>query len=88
MYTLFQVTTLIKDTDSTTFSRMQTSVNPNIANKSDSNHTEKGFTGNLIKLSNQHKEFRTVKVRGHIERCFMYCIHQNQNREQQLKADY
>ncbi|XP_062617807.1 uncharacterized protein LOC134279410 isoform X3 [Saccostrea cucullata] len=83
-----KVTTLIMDNDSTTLSRVKASVNPNISKKSDSNHTKKGFTGSLIELSNQHKVLRNVKVRGHIERCFMYCIHQNQNREQQLKADF
>ncbi|XP_055999188.1 uncharacterized protein LOC125656742 [Ostrea edulis] len=83
----FQVTTLIMDNDSTTLARVKASVNPNISKKSDSNHTKKGFTGSLIELSNQYKVLRNVKVRGHIERCFMYCVHHNKSKEKQLQDD-
>jgi hypothetical protein len=81
------VAILVMDNDSTTLARVKAVVNPNISKKSDSNHTKTGFTGNLVDLSNKHKVLRNVKVMSHIERCFMYCVRQNENNEQRLKND-
>ena len=74
------------DNDSTTIARVKATVNPNIRKKSDSNHTKKGFTGALVELSSTHKALRNIKVRGHIEKCFMYCVQQHQDNPAQLKT--
>lgn len=75
------------DNDSTTIARVKAPVNPNISKRSDSNHTKKGFTGALVELSSAHKVLRNVKVRGHMELCFMYCIQQNKDNPSQIETD-
>ena len=82
-----KVNTLVMDNDSTTIARVRATVDPNIKKKCDSNHTRKGFTSKLIELSNIHKVLKNVKVRGHIERCFMYCVKQKQGHPIQLDED-
>ena len=69
------------DNDSTTIARVKAIVNPNIKRKSDSNHSEKGVTGALVELSSTHKALRNIKARGHIEECFIYCVHQHQDNQ-------
>ncbi|KAK3090923.1 hypothetical protein FSP39_015740 [Pinctada imbricata] len=82
-----KINTLVMDNDSTTISRVKATVDPDITKKSDSNHTKKGFTGNLIDLSNTHKVLKNQKVRQHIERCFMYCIRQAGEDSEKLSND-
>lgn len=82
-----QVNTLVMDNDSTTIARVKATVDPNIRKKCDSNHTRKGFTGKLVDMSNTFKALKNVKVRGHVERCFMYCVKQNQGKSTQLEED-
>lgn len=82
-----KIDTLIMDNDSTTIARVKVQVNPNISKRSDSNHTKKGFTSALVELSSAHKVLRNVKVRGHMERCVMYCIQQNKDNPSQLETD-
>nr|XP_034337052.1 uncharacterized protein LOC117692638 [Crassostrea gigas] len=82
-----QVNTLVMDNDSTTIARVKATVDPNIRKKCDSNHTRKGFTGKLLDMSNTFKALKNVKVRGHVERCFMYCFKQNQGKSTQLEED-
>lgn len=73
------------ENDSITIARVKAQVNPNISKRSDRNHTKKGFTGALVELSSAHKVLRNVKVRGHMERCFMYCIQQNKGNPLNLR---
>lgn len=76
------------DNDSTTIARVKATVDPNIRKKCNySNHTRKGFTGKLVDMSNTFKALKNVKVRGHVERCFMYCVKQNQGKSTQLEED-
>ena len=75
------------DNDSTTVARVKATVDPNITKRSDSNHTKKGFIGKLVELSNVFKVLKNVKVRGHIERCFMYCVKQHQGDATQLEEE-
>lgn len=82
-----KVNTLVMDNDSTTIARVKATVDPNIRKKCDSNHTRKGFTGKLVDMSNTFKALKNVKVRGHVERCFMYCVKQNQGKSTQLEED-
>lgn len=60
------------DNDSTTIARVKATVDPNIRKKCD---------------SNTFKALKNVKVRGHVERCFMYCVKQNQEKSTQLEED-
>lgn len=82
-----KVNTLVMDNDSTTIARVKATVDPNITKKSDSNHTRKGFTGKLVDMSTTYRVLKNVKVRGHIERCFMYCVKQRQGSPTQLQED-
>lgn len=75
------------DNDSTSIARVKAQVNPNISKRSDSKHTKKGFISALVELSSAHKVLRNVKVRGHMERCVMYCIQQNKDNPSQLETD-
>ncbi|XP_056006937.1 DNA polymerase III PolC-type-like [Ostrea edulis] len=79
--------TLVMDNDSTTIARLRTTVDPDIKKKADSNHTKKGFTGSLVEMSSIHKVLKNVKVRTHIERCFMYCVRQAAENSEKLASD-
>lgn len=65
------------DNDSTTIARLRATVDSTISKQADKNHTKKGFTSSLFDLINSYKILKNTKVRGHIEKCFIYCISQN-----------
>lgn len=66
------------DKDFTTLSRVKASVNPIISKKSDSNHTKKRLTGNLIELSNQHK----MLCKGQrTYRAMFYVLHPSESKQ-------
>ena len=74
--------------ESTTIARVRAAVNPNIKKQCDSNHSRKGFTSNLMEMmSNIHEVLKNVKVRGHNERFYMYCVKQKQGNPKQLDED-
>lgn len=72
-----KVDTLVMDNDSTTIARLRATVDSTISKQADKNHTKKGFTSSLFDLINSYKILKNTKVRGHIEKCFIYCISQN-----------
>ncbi|XP_055999332.1 uncharacterized protein LOC125677071 [Ostrea edulis] len=82
-----KVGTLVMDNDSTTIARVKATVDPHITKRADRNHTKKGFTGALMELANTHKLLKNQKVRGHIERCFTYCVQQNKGKAKQLETE-
>lgn len=65
------------DNDSTTIARLRATVDSTISKQADKNHTKKGFTSSLFELINSYKILKNTKLRGHIEKCFIYCISQN-----------
>lgn len=79
------------DNDSTTIARLRTTVilmsGSDIKKKADSNHTKKGFTGSLLEMSSINKVLKNVKVRAHVERCFMYCVRQAAENSEKLASD-
>lgn len=83
---IFQVSTLIMDSDSTTLSRVKASVDSTICKRSDSNHIKKSFISALFQLGTIHKQLKNHKLRNHVERCFMFCLHQNQDNPGQLRS--
>ncbi|CAG2253222.1 unnamed protein product [Mytilus edulis] len=68
------------DNDSTTTSRLK-AVFPSIEKKDDSNHTKKGITSKLYKLSHKYKVLKQPNVISYIGRCFMYAIKECQTKE-------
>ncbi|CAG2247954.1 unnamed protein product [Mytilus edulis] len=68
------------DNDSTATSRMK-AVFPSIEKKEDSNHTKKGITSKLYKLSHKYKVLKQPNVISYIGRCFMYAIKECQTKE-------
>ncbi|XP_061175979.1 uncharacterized protein LOC133184928 [Saccostrea echinata] len=82
-----KIGTLVMDNDSTTIAHVKATVDPTINKRADKNHTKKGFTGALIELANTHKVLKNQKLRGHIERCFTYCVQQNRGKAKELEIE-
>lgn len=75
-----KVNILVMDNDYTTIARVKATMDPNIRKKCDSIHSRKSFPGKLVNMRKSPKALKNVKVRGHVERCFMYCVKQNQGK--------
>ncbi|XP_043273892.1 uncharacterized protein [Venturia canescens] len=78
-----QVGLIVADNDSTAIAAIRKSSNHEVVKQCDKNHTSKGVVNELYRLKGKYKEL-TVDTITYLQRCFSYCISQNQGNIQEM----
>lgn len=82
-----EISTIIADDDTTTFQRLNKSLQTDFTKKSDCNHVRKNITSQLYKLQVKHKSL-TSKVIKYIQKCINYMLSQNQGNSKGISKGF